>query len=184
MGYYFPVRLSDVCLSLCQTLLLLVRHGCANRGGSHDEYQCSVAVSGVGGSDSKHPGGGKNRLLSSLCPAEEEEGGMKGKLSPNDLSKGSPLQSKDTWDALGGRVGGWGCGEAHNPGAIVIKKKGGLRVLRSTEQSTLTLATVSAQCLPSGENGISMNWEVWFSWASCGRQRNRPIRDQAASTEV
>lgn len=51
-----------------------------------------MAVSGVGGSYSKHPDAGKNRLLSSVCPAEEGEGGMKGKYdSPNDPSKGSPL---------------------------------------------------------------------------------------------
>lgn len=110
--YYFPVRLSDVCLSLCQTLLLLVRHGCANRGRSHDEYQCSMAVSGVGESYSKHPDGGKNRLLSSVCPAEEEEGGMKGKhdLAPMIFPKvahSHHTQSKDTWDALGAV---WGVG--------------------------------------------------------------------------
>lgn len=73
-----------------------------------------MAVSGVGESYSKHSDGGKNRLLSSVCPAEEEEGGMKGKhdLAPMIFSKVAhyhPTQSKDTWDVLGAT---WGVGGA------------------------------------------------------------------------
>lgn len=107
---------------------------------------------------SKHPDGGKNRWLSSISPAElkgGEEGGMKGKhdlapvISTGDSRKGNHHhhnQSKHTWDSLGSMCGGLECGEAHNPGAIVIKKEGGgaMEGLRSTEQSTLTLATISA----------------------------------------
>lgn len=80
----------------------------------------------------------KNRRRSSISPAELGEGGMKGKhdlapvISTGDSHKGNHHhhhnQSKHTWDSLGAVLGGgggcWGCGEAHNPRAIVIKKKG------------------------------------------------------------
>lgn len=62
---------------------------------------------------------------------------MKGKhdltpvISTGDSCKGNHHhhhhnQSKHTWDSLGAVCGGLECREAHNPGAIVIKKdKGG-----------------------------------------------------------
>lgn len=62
----------------------------------------------------------------------------------------SPDTHRTHWEPCGGLQ----CGDARNPGAIVIKKEegGSMEGLRSTEQSTLTLTTISAQCLPRGKN--------------------------------
>lgn len=65
--------------------------------------------------------------------------------------------------------GGWGCREAHNPRAIVIKKEGGGGRRRVSDQQNKALSLqppyqlIASLREAATKKDISINWEVWFS---------------------
>lgn len=104
---------------------------------------------------------------------------MKGKhdlapvISTGDSRKGNHHhhnQSKHTWDSLGSMCGGLECGEAHNPGAIVIKKEGGVvdggSQINRTKHSHFShhISLVPPLRETATKKDIyCINWEVWVS---------------------